>query len=182
MKLLNLDSGDEAATPNKKKSKWLKIGIGLSALVLIPTIGSTLAGTITIGSGSVEFGQGLVTTAACDGDGITVAPTSTLNPGNGAGTLPFFEVLSIQLSGIDVACEGKTFRLSAYDSLGDEVSLCDTMSDYADIVYGSSGSTSTCGGASTIASSDGFEFSPTFSVLAGDVETITIESLDTPTT
>jgi hypothetical protein len=173
MKLLNLDSGDEAATPSKKKSKWLKIGIGLSALVLIPTIGSTLAGTITIGSGSVEFGQGLVTTAACDPI-ITLAPTSTLT----TDSVPVFEILAIRLSDIDVACEGKTFRLSAYDSLGDEVSLCDIWSDYADIVYGSSGSTSTCGGTSTIASLDGFEFSPSYSVLAGRVATITIESME----
>ena len=179
MKLLNLDSGDEAATPNKKKSKWLKIGIGLSALVLIPTIGSTLAGTITIGSGSVEFGQGLVTTAACD-DEITVAPASTLNPGNGAGTLPFFEVLSIELSGIDAGCSGKTFRIGAYDSLGDPVALCVyNATDWADIAYNPAApSSSGCGG--VVDMYDGFIFTPFDSILAGDVETITIESLDTP--
>ena len=172
MKLLNLDSGDEAATPNKKKSKWLKIGIGVSALVLIPTIGSTLAGSITIGSGSVEFGQGVVNTAACDPN-ITLAPTSTLT----TDSVPVFEILSIQLSDIDVACDGKTFRLSAYDSSGTAVSLCDIMSDYADIVYSTSGSSSVCGGTTDI--TDGFEFSPSYSVLAGDVATITIESIET---
>ena len=177
MKLLNLDSGDEAATPNKKKSKWLKIGIGVSALVLIPTIGSTLAGTITIGSGSVEFGQGVVDTAACD-DTISVAPTSTLNPG-GFGTVPFFEILSITLSGIEVDCFGKTFRLSAYDFNGDPVSLCAIMSDYADIEYLSPTSTSDCGGVLNNIDDTGFDFSPSYSVLAGDVATITIESIET---
>ena len=178
MKLLNLDSGDEAAPPNKKKSKWLKIGIGVSALVLIPTIGSTLAGTITIGSGSVEFGQGVVDTAACD-DTISVAPTSTLNPGNPPATLPFFEILSITLSGINSDCIGKTFRLSAYDSIGDPVSLCDTMSDYADIEYLAIASTSDCGGVLNNGDDTGFDFSPSYSVLAGDVATITIESIET---
>ena len=177
MKLLNLDSGDEAAPPNKKKSKWLKIGIGVSALVLIPTIGSTLAGSITIGSGSVEFGQGVVDTAACD-DTISVAPTSTLNPG-GFGTVPFFEILSITLSGIEVDCFGKTFRLSAYDFNGDPVSLCDTMSDYADIEYLAIASTSDCGGVLNNGDDTGFDFSPSYSVLAGDVATITIESIET---
>ena len=177
MKLLNLDSGDEAATPNKKKSKWLKIGIGVSALVLIPTIGSTLAGSITIGSGSVEFGQGVVDTAACD-DTISVAPTSTLNPG-GFGTVPFFEILSITLSRIEVDCFGKTFRLSAYDFNGDPVSLCDTMSDYADIEYLAIASTSDCGGVLNNGDDTGFDFSPSYSVLAGDVATITIESIET---
>ena len=177
MKLLNLDSGDEAATPNKKKSKWLKIGIGVSALVLIPTIGSTLAGSITIGSGSVEFGQGVVDTAACD-DTISVAPTSTLNPG-GFGTVPFFEILSITLSGIVGDCFGKTFRLSAYDFNGDPVSLCDTMSDYADIEYLAIASTSDCGGVLNNGDDTGFDFSPSYSVLAGDVATITIESIET---
>ena len=177
MKLLNLDSGDEAATPNKKKSKWLKIGIGVSALVLIPTIGSTLAGSITIGSGSVEFGQGVVDTAACD-DTISVAPTSTLNPG-GFGTVPFFEILSITLSGIGSDCFGKTFRLSAYDFNGDPVSLCAIMSDYADIEYLLAGSTSDCGGVLNNGDDTGFDFSPFYSVLAGDVATITIESIET---
>ena len=178
MKLLNLDSGDEAATPNKKKSKWLKIGIGVSALVLIPTIGSTLAGTITIGSGSVEFGQGVVDTAACD-DTISVAPTSTLNAGNPPSTPPFFEILSITLSGIGSDCFGKTFRLSAYDLNGDPVPLCDIMSDYADIEYLSPTSTSDCGGVLNNIDDTGFDFSPSYSVLAGDVATITIESIET---
>ena len=178
MKLLNLDSGDEAATPNKKKSKWLKIGIGVSALVLIPTIGSTLAGSITIGSGSVEFGQGVVDTAACD-DTISVAPTSTLNAGNPPSTPPFFEILSITLFGIGSDCLGKTFRLSAYDLNGDPVPLCDYMSDYADIEYDSPTSTSDCGGVLNNIDDTGFDFSPFSSVLAGDVATITIESIET---
>jgi hypothetical protein len=180
MKLLNLDSGDEAATPNKKKSKWLKIGIGLSALVLIPTIGSTLAGSITINAGSgVEFGQGVVNTAACDPD-ISLAPSSTLT----TDSVPVFEILRIQLSNIDSLCDGKTFRITAYDSSGTAVMLCSiSATDYADIVFNSaSGSNTACGVIYDFVGGDGFDFDPSDSVLAGDVATITIESLDTPTT
>lgn len=176
MKLLNLDSGDEAATPNKKKSKWLKIGIGLSALVLIPTIGSTLAGSITINAGSgVEFGQGVVNTAACDPD-ISLAPSSTLT----TDSVPVFEILRIQLSNIDSLCDGKTFRISAYDSSGTAVTLCTfNTTDYADIVFDSViGSTSDCGTITDFVGGDGFDFDPSDFVLAGDVATITIESIE----
>jgi hypothetical protein len=133
MKLLNLDSGDEAATPNKKKSKWLKIGIGVSALVLIPTIGSTLAGSISINAGSgVEFGQGNVSTAACDGD-ITVAPTSALTTtidstvptGSMPESAPYFSMGSISVSAIDGStCKDVTFIIKAYDIDGYPTPLC----------------------------------------------------------
>jgi len=134
MKLLNLDSGDEAAPPNKKKSKWLKIGIGLSALVLIPTIGSTLAGSISINAGSgVEFGQGVVSTAACDG-AITVAPTSQLTSsfptsplGNGSmpGVAPYFSLGAITVSDINGAtCDPVTFIIRAYNAYGGNTPLC----------------------------------------------------------
>ena len=133
MKLLNLDSGDEAATPNKKKSKWLKIGIGLSALVLIPTIGSTLAGSISINAGSgVEFGQGNVSTAACDGD-ITVAPTSALTTtidstvptGSMPESAPYFSLGTISVSDINGAtCQDVTFIIKAYDIDGYPTPLC----------------------------------------------------------
>jgi len=133
MKLLNLDSGDEAATPNKKKSKWLKIGIGLSALVLIPTIGSTLAGSISINAGSgVEFGQGVVSTAACD-SAITVAPTSELTTSIGTsipygsvpGVAPYFSLGTISVSDIDgLTCQNVTFIIKAYDINGDPTPLC----------------------------------------------------------
>ena len=134
MKLLNLDSGDEAAPPNKKKSKWLKIGIGVSALVLIPTIGSTLAGSISINAGSgVEFGQGNVSTAACDGD-ITVAPTSALTTtidstvptGSMPESAPYFSLGTISVSDINGAtCQDVTFIIRAYDSNGSTTPLCD---------------------------------------------------------
>ena len=133
MKLLNLDSGDEAATPNKKKSKWLKIGIGVSALVLIPTIGSTLAGSININAGSgVEFGQGVVSTAACDGT-ITVAPTSELTNsvppslpnGSMPGVAPYFSLGAISVSDINGAtCQDVTFIIKAYDIEGNPTPLC----------------------------------------------------------
>ena len=198
MKLLNLDSGDEAATPNKKKSKWLKIGIGVSALVLIPTIGSTLAGSISINAGSgVEFGQGNVSTAACDGD-ITVAPTSALTTtidstvptGSMPESAPYFSLGTISVSDINGAtCQDVTFIIRAYDSNGNTTPLCDNdwPMIYVEFHSGESGSVNnSCGNMNNydfdadMINDDGyFEWEPDLDWLYLDsskVNTITIES------
>jgi hypothetical protein len=199
MKLLNLDSGDEAAPPNKKKSKWLKIGIGVSALVLIPTIGSTLAGSISINAGSgVEFGQGVVSTAACDG-AITVAPTSQLTSsfptsplGNGSmpGVAPYFSLGTISVSGIDGdTCDPVMFIIRAYNAYGGNTPLC-SDSDPELMVYFDPGQfggyvAQSCGSMNdsdteTDENVDGFfEWEPDLTDLyldASGVNTITIES------
>ena len=198
MKLLNLDSGDEAATPNKKKSKWLKIGIGVSALVLIPTIGSTLAGSISINAGSgVEFGQGVVSTAACDG-AITVAPTSdlttTIDPEKTDGSMPsvapYFSLGTISVSDINGAtCQDVTFIIRAYDSNGNTTPLCDNDFPmiYVEFHSGESGSVNTsCGNMNNRdfdedrTGDDGyFIWQPDLDYLyldSSEVNTITIES------
>ena len=60
MKTLNLGSDDEPVIKKKSKNRNLKIGLGVAALILIPTIGSTLAGTITIGTSNIlEFAPGV---------------------------------------------------------------------------------------------------------------------------
>jgi len=201
MKLLNLDSGDEAAPPNKKKSKWLKIGIGVSALVLIPTIGSTLAGSISINAGSgVEFGQGVVSTAACDG-AITVAPTSELtssldttplNNGSMPGVAPYFSLGAITVSAINGStCDPVTFIIRAYNASGSNTPLC-SSSDPELMVYFDPTSdflARSCGNlvsadADADFSGDGsFEWAPDLTDLyldASEVNTITIESSSLP--
>ena len=201
MKLLNLDSGDEAAPPNKKKSKWLKIGIGLSALVLIPTIGSTLAGSININAGSgVEFGQGVVSTAACDGT-ITVAPTSELTNsvppslpnGSMPGVAPYFSLGAIEVSDINGAtCDPVTFIIRAYDSNGASTPLCSNAEPELYVFFDSSTYgyiSESCGSFSYTdpdvdQSGDGsFEWLPDLTELyldASSVNTITIESSSLP--
>ena len=198
MKLLNLYSGDEATPPNKKKSKWLKIGIGVSALVLIPTIGSTLAGSININAGSgVEFGQGVVSTAACDGT-ITVAPTSELTNsvppslpnGSMPGVAPYFSLGAISVSDINGAtCQDVTFIIRAYDSNGNTTPLCDNDFPmiYVEFHSGEFGSVNnSCGNiynfdfdADKINDDGYFEWEPDLDWLYLDsskVNTITIES------
>ena len=63
-----------------EKSTYLNLnnGLGLAAVILVTSIGTTLAGSIVINSNTeVEFSQGIVTTTVCD-DTITVTPNSIL--------------------------------------------------------------------------------------------------------
>jgi len=119
MDTLNLGSEEVPKGKKKSKNRNLKIALGLAAVILVPTIGSTLAGSITIGTGSVEFGQGSVTTAACD-PVITVTPTSTFTNTSGAGS---FKVGTVKISGIADACSGKTFHITAFGDTGTSLTL-----------------------------------------------------------
>ena len=126
MKTLNLGSDDEPVIKKKSKNRNLKIALGLAAVILIPTIGVTLAGTITIGTGnSVEFGQGSTTTISCDSDGITVVPSTVLTSGT-------FNLESITVTGIADACGTKKFTIKVLDSSS------------APQIIGASGSTTSC--------------------------------------
>ena len=126
MKTLNLGSDDEPVIKKKSKNRNLKIALGLAAVILIPTIGVTLAGNITIGTAnSVEFGQGFTATTSCDGDGITVVPSSVLTSGT-------FNLESITVTGIADACNTKKFTIKVLDSSS------------APQIIGASGSTTSC--------------------------------------
>jgi len=100
------------------------VSFGIAVLVL-GGMSTTLAGTISLGSNnSVEFGQGIVTTAACDTT-INVTPSTTFETGTST-----FAVNQIVLSGIGVGtgdtnttavalgCIGKKFTIKAYDATG----------------------------------------------------------------
>jgi len=97
-------------------------------MVAVMGLSSTLAGTITIGTGNaVEFGQGVVTAAACDA-AITVTPESSFNASTTGGA-DSFTVSALTISGIggstlgtqnqetavaDTGCLGKVFEIEAY--------------------------------------------------------------------
>ena len=122
MKTLNLGSDDEPVIKKKSKSRNLKIALGVAALILIPTIGSTLAGTITIGtSNTLEFAQGVTATTACD-SAIVITPGSTLSSGT-------FKLTTLALTNIinasDTGCAGKYLTLKVMDSSTTLVNITD---------------------------------------------------------
>ena len=111
MNTLNLGSDDEPVKKKKSNTRNLKIALGLAAVILIPTIGSTLAGSIGINTdGTAEFGQGISQATAC-GD-LTLTPATSFSNSSGAGS---FKLATVTLV-MPIACSGKTFTIKA---LGD---------------------------------------------------------------
>jgi len=112
------------------------VSFGIAVLVL-GGMSTTLAGTISLGTNnSVEFGQGIVTAAACD-PSINVVPSTTYDTQSAT-----FSVTQFRLTGIgvgvgdtttaktDVGCAGKTFILRAYTDTG--VAIANTKTDGSD--------------------------------------------------
>jgi hypothetical protein len=102
------------------RTKPLSTILGIGALVGALALGTTFAANINLnGENNVEFGQGVVTTAACDST-INVAPVSTfVNASPSASPAARFELGSIVFSGIDTtACDGKTFTIKAFGDTG----------------------------------------------------------------
>ena len=173
MKTLNLGSDDEPVIKKKSKSRNLKIALGLAAVILIPTIGVTLAGNITIGTAnSVEFGQGFTATTSCDSD-ITVVPSTVLT----AGT---FNLESITVTLIDAGCTAKNFTFKVLNAsnveqiigTGNPTSICK-------VVFQTSTSTSSTGACIVSGStSTGFALAPATGVTlaAANVYKITLET------
>ena len=90
-----------------------KIIAGLLIATIGPLVATTLAASVTIGSGSLEFGQGSQAAVACD----SVITTSITETWHEAST--FFRVATMSLTGLDTtACTGKYFKLSLLGSTG----------------------------------------------------------------
>jgi hypothetical protein len=123
VEILNLGGASEESIPPRLKSrrnKKLKIAAGIGSLAAVTGLGSTLAASITLNNnGPVEFGQGVATTAACNGeDPITLTPTSEYVPSTES-----FRLSGVTLSGINtdapdpytgIGCAGKTLIVHAY--------------------------------------------------------------------
>ena len=174
MNTLNLGSDEIPATKKKSNTRNLKIALGLAAVILVPTIGSTLAGSITVGTGTVEFGQGFVTTAACDTE-ITVTPTSVLTTGT-------FNIANIAIAGVDdVDCNNKFFTIKVLS--GSTPQIIGTSSATACKFYRTNELWTSISGGCTKSEQDRngttFTITPGTVVAASLVEKITLESSST---
>lgn len=100
------------------KKNNLKALAGLATIAAVAVLGSTLAANISLGTGStLEFGQGVQVTSACD-DVITLTPKAVFINGSS----PSFILSTIGFTGVDAAstttCQGKTLTLNAYGDTG----------------------------------------------------------------
>jgi len=114
---------ENAPAPRKapKKSN-LKSLAGLATVAAVAVLGSTLAANISLGTGStLEFGQGVQVTAACDSS-ITLTPkvnfVNGANPVFMLSTIGFADLDSRQLASTltngGTGCATRTLTLNAY--------------------------------------------------------------------
>ena len=111
------DDPIEEFAPNKK-SRRFPLKIKLSALTLISFTSYTLLGTtysanIQLGSGRVEYGQGVTQATACDG-AVTITPYATF--ANASGATADYKLTTIKVTNLDSGCYGKDLIIRAYDS------------------------------------------------------------------
>ena len=109
----------------RKKSGVMPLLSVVAAVAIVGGMSSTLAGTITLNSGTaVEFGQGVVTAAACD-TSITLTPISQYES-NTAVEASQFVVSSIKVENLGLkttstdgnGCANKFLTIKAYTSDG----------------------------------------------------------------
>ena len=177
MNTLNLGSDNEPVKKKKNNTRNLKIALGLAAVILIPTIGSTLAGSITLGTGTVEFGQGAAATAACDSS-INIIPTTTYTSSGS------FALTSISVGSLEVGCDTKYLKIKVINSSNAAVVIGAASNTYCEIQFVSAASASVTVSPSscalTAATTTGFTFSPAFIQGAVAATKITLESSDAP--
>ena len=176
MNTLNLGTDDEPVVKKKRNTRNLKIALGLAAVILIPTIGSTLAGSITVGTGSVEFGQGTTATAACDSS-INIIPTSTYT------STGSFALTSISVGSLETTCNNKYLKIKVIDSSNNPVAIGGGAELFCLIRFVTVGSSSVTVAPSscalTAATTTGFTFTPGTTQGAVVATKVTLESSDT---
>ena len=123
MEILKFENAPAPRKAVAKKSN-LKSLAGLATVAAVAVLGSTLAANISLGTGStLEFGQGVQVTAACD-SAITLSPKVTFVNNS---TNPQFYFSTVSFSGVDAraanqgttvdggtGCSGRTLTLNAY--------------------------------------------------------------------
>ncbi len=111
MEILKFENSAPAPRKSARKKSNLKSLAGLATVAAIAVLGSTLAANISLGSGTLEFGQGVQVTAACD-NSIILTPKVSFTNTSGGGT---FYLSTIGFSDVSATgCAGKTLSLSAY--------------------------------------------------------------------
>lgn len=107
-----------------KKSRS-KIFLGVAVIAVVPFMLSTFAASVTVGTGSLEFGQGSQQAIACDKNVfIALGEEWHSQPIEGDGSAGFFRVRTATISNLDLtSCHGIKLRLRLVDGQGQELTL-----------------------------------------------------------
>ena len=174
MSLLNFDSSGPAPKGNKRN---VKIVFGIGVLAGVIALGSTLAASINLNSGTpVEFGQGVAQTIACD-NGILVTPFANFVNETGSGSFYFSRITLTNLDTSISGCVDKVFTIKLY---GDSGSILATYSiTYRENSVTSEDGNITSSGIGTTTSSVTLAIEAS-GISASEVYRITIESAIAP--
>jgi hypothetical protein len=116
---MKINLSGKGSGKSRRVKPWQVIA-GVIALVMVPAIGNTFAGSITVNSAqNVEFGQGIASAAACD-SAVTITPEAKYVTGNANYYLETITVSDLELRDTGTAlnnlsCLGKTFKIQVLD-------------------------------------------------------------------
>jgi hypothetical protein len=116
---MKLNLSDKGGKNSRRVKPWQAI-VGVIALVMVPTLGNTFAGSITVNTAqNVEFGQGIASTAACD-SAVTITPYAKYVAAQANYYLETITVSNIDFAdtstATDTNCRGKVFKIQVLDS------------------------------------------------------------------
>lgn len=106
--------GEESPIKSKSKLTFKLVLLAIAGFIGYSTLGTTFAANVQLGSGVVEFGQGVRLTTAC-------SPTLTLTPyatfANASGASGTYRLTTFDITGLSTNCYGKDLIIRAYDSV-----------------------------------------------------------------
>jgi hypothetical protein len=159
MELLKFSDSPKSSRRGKNPAAFIGAGI----MVAVMGLSSTLAGTISINSGrTVEFGQGIVSTAACDAS-ISITPVSSYSYSADTFTVSSVKISQVGwdsgVSGVVTAdgrgCRGQVLELRAYGASSTPLLFhSDTASTSALVLYIPETSTVASGSPATISATN----------------------------
>ena len=153
MEILKFENAPAPRKASSKKSN-LKSLAGLATVAAVAVLGSTLAANISLGSGStLEFGQGVQVTAACDS---TITVTPKVNFVNAASPVCMLSTIGFSDVG-GTGCATRTLTLNAYgDTSATPLQIATVSSSAVSVAtIGINGSTPTTSAGFTIANTAG---------------------------
>ena len=126
MSPLNIHPEEDRSATKKKNNKVLKALLGISALIAVPVIGTTLAASIAINSEDpIQFGQGVIATATCDTE-INAALSTEYVSGEFVLDKITLSSLNTTPTSSNVGCGGQYLKVRVYNSSGDLVEIDST--------------------------------------------------------
>lgn len=110
----------------KSRSKFFAIAAIASS---VPFLMSTFAASVTVGTGTLTFGQGSQQAVACDSQVyVAMGQEWKSSPTESDATNGFFRVRSVTVSNVDlVSCQNTKLRIRLIDGAGKEVQLGGTQ-------------------------------------------------------